>query len=128
MAWDFSNWIVGLGLFVCLCLVWIYVWLACVSLIGFGLDWDQFFGFHSFGSCMVRIAGGLDLTGFVIGLPWVCVVWVNVWLGFVCFDRISFGISCLRGFGFDCCWVDVDCVVAGFGCDYFRFTIGFLFF
>jgi hypothetical protein len=46
-------------------------------------------------------------------------------LGFVCFDRISFGISCLRGFGFDCCWLGVDCVVAGFGCDCFRFTIGF---
>jgi len=76
---------------------------------------------------MVCIVGGFDLTGFVIGLPWVCVVWVYVWLGFVCFDRISFGISCLRDFGFDCCWLGVDCVVAGFGCGYFHFTIGLFF-
>lgn len=74
--------------------------------------------------CLVCIAGGFDLTGFMIGLTWVCVVWVYVWLGFVCFDQIFFGISCLRGLGFDCCWLGVDCVVAAFGCDCFRFTIG----
>lgn len=50
--------------------------------------------------------------------------WVYVWLDVVCFDRISFGVSCHRGFGFDCCWLGVDFVVAGFGCDCFRFTIG----
>ena len=46
---------------------------------------------------MVCIGGGFDLTGF--SLLWICVVWVYVWLSFVCFDRISFGICCLRGFG-----------------------------
>jgi len=70
---------------------------------------------------------GFDLTGFVRRLPWVCVTWVYVWLGFVCFDRISFCISCLRGFGFDRCWLGVDCVVAGFCCDCFQFIIGLFF-
>lgn len=49
--------------------------------------------------------------------------------GYVLFVLIGFpfGRSCLRGFGFECCWLGVDCVVAGFGCDCFRFTIGLFF-
>jgi hypothetical protein len=53
----------------------------------------------------------------------VVVFWVYVLLGFVCFDRIFFGISCFRGLGFDCCSLGVDCVVAAFGCNCFRCTI-----
>ena len=45
-------------------------------------------------------------------------------LCFVCFGRISFGISCLRGFGLDCCWLSVDCVVARLGCDWVSSLVG----
>jgi hypothetical protein len=101
------------------------VWLACISFIGliwFRLGsgfWISFFwvvyGVH----CgLVRFDWVRDRFGFGLCGLGLCL------FRFYLFGRISFGISCFQGFGLDCCWFGVDCVVAGFGCDWIRSLAG----